>query len=145
MFLDHLESPFGVALIGHELYVANTNAIIRYHYNEGDTHISDPGVKLVDLPAGEINHHWTKSLVASPDGSKLYVGVGSNSNIAENGLDAEMGRAAIWEVDRATGAHRVFASGLRNLTVCSLNQTLESCGLWSTSAMNLVRISSPII
>ena len=114
VFLDHLESPFGVALIGHDLYVANTNAIVRYHYNEGDTHINGPGVKLVDLPAGEINHHWTKSLVASPDGSKLYVGVGSNSNIAENGLDAETGRAAIWEVDRATGAHRVFGSGLRN-------------------------------
>jgi glucose/arabinose dehydrogenase len=114
VFLDHLESPFGVALVGHDLYVANTNAIVRYHYNEGDTHISGPGVKLVDLPAGDINHHWTKSLVASPDGSKLYVGVGSNSNIAENGLDAELGRAAIWEIDRSTGSHRVFASGLRN-------------------------------
>lgn len=116
VFLDHLNSPFGVALVGHDLYVANTDAIMRYQYQDGQTSITAEGTKLTDLPGGPIDHHWTKSLLASPDGSKLYVGVGSNSNIAENGLQAEYERAAIWEVDRATGAHRIFASGLRNPT-----------------------------
>lgn len=116
VFLDHLNSPFGVALVGHDLYVANTDAIMRYPYQDGQTSITAEGTKLTDLPGGPIDHHWTKSLLASPDGSKLYVGVGSNSNIAENGLQAEYERAAIWEVDRTTGAHRIFASGLRNPT-----------------------------
>jgi glucose/arabinose dehydrogenase len=116
VFLDHLNSPFGVALVGKDLYVANTDAIVRYPYQEGQTSISGPGTKLTDLPGGPINHHWTKSLLASPDGSKLYVGVGSNSNITENGIGAEYERAAIWEVDRVSGAHRIFASGLRNPT-----------------------------
>ncbi|MET4386030.1 glucose/arabinose dehydrogenase [Bradyrhizobium sp. F1.4.3] len=116
VFLDHLNSPFGVALVGHDLYVANTDAIMRYPYQDGQTSITAKGTKLTDLPGGPIDHHWTKSLLASPDGSKLYVGVGSNSNIAENGLQAEYERAAIWEVDRATGAHRIFASGMRNPT-----------------------------
>ena len=116
VFLDHLNSPFGVALVGHYLYVANTDAIIRYPYQDGQTSITAPGVKLTDLPGGPIDHHWTKSLVASPDGSKLYVGVGSNSNVAENGLEAEHERAAIWEVDTTTGAHRIYASGVRNPT-----------------------------
>jgi glucose/arabinose dehydrogenase len=116
VFLDHLNSPFGVALVGHDLYVANTDAIIRYPYQDGETSIADPGTKLTDLPGGPIDHHWTKALLASPDGSKLYVGVGSNSNITENGIGAEYERAAIWEVDRATGAHRIYASGLRNPT-----------------------------
>lgn len=115
-FLDHLNSPFGVALVGGNLYVANTDAIIRYPYQEGQTSITDPGTKLTDLPGGPIDHHWTKSLLASRDGSKLYVGVGSNSNIAENGIGAEYERAAIWEVDRTSGAHRIFASGIRNPT-----------------------------
>ncbi|HEV7815810.1 MAG TPA: sorbosone dehydrogenase family protein [Janthinobacterium sp.] len=114
VFLDHLNSPFGVALVGNDLYVANTDAVMRYPYAAGDTHISAPGTKLVDLPGGPINHHWTKSLLASADGSKLYVGVGSNSNITENGMPAEMNRAAVWEVDRNSGAMRIFASGLRN-------------------------------
>ncbi|WP_116090739.1 PQQ-dependent sugar dehydrogenase [Sphingomonas crusticola] len=114
VFLEHLASPFGIALIGNDLYVANTNALVRYHYAAGQTRITEPGVKLTDLPAGAIDHHWTKSLLASPDGTKLYVGVGSNSNITENGIDAEIERACIWEVDRATGAHRLFATGLRN-------------------------------
>ena len=113
-FLDHLNSPFGVALVGNDLYVANTDAIVRYPYQEGQTSITAPGTKLTDLPGGPIDHHWTKSLLASPDGAKLYVGVGSNSNITENGIQAEYERAAIWEVDRASGAHRIFASGLRN-------------------------------
>jgi len=116
VFLDHLNSPFGVALVGHDLYVADTDAIMRYPYQDGQTSIAAKGTKLTDLPGGPIDHHWTKSLLASPDGSKLYVGVGSNSNVGENGLQAEYERAAIWEVDRATGAHRVFASGVRNPT-----------------------------
>jgi glucose/arabinose dehydrogenase len=116
VFLDHLNSPFGVALVGHDLYVANTDAIIRYPYQDGETTITDAGTKLTDLPGGPIDHHWTKALLASPDGSKLYVGVGSNSNITENGIGAEYERAAIWEIDRATGAHRIYASGLRNPT-----------------------------
>jgi glucose/arabinose dehydrogenase len=116
IFIDHLNSPFGVVLVGDQLYVANTDAILRFLYVPGATRITAPGVKLTDLPAGPINHHWTKSLTASPDGSRLYVGVGSNSNITENGIDAEDGRAAIWEIDRATGFKRIFASGLRNPT-----------------------------
>ena len=116
IFLDHLNSPFGVALVGHDLYVANTDALMRFPYSDGQTSITEPGTKLTDLPGGPIDHHWTKSLVASPDGSKLYVGVGSNSNITENGIQAEYERAAVWEVDRSSGAHRIFASGVRNPT-----------------------------
>jgi glucose/arabinose dehydrogenase len=114
VFLDSLHSPFGMTLVGNTLYVANTDAVVRVPYVTGQTRISATPEKLVDLPAGTRNHHWTKSLIASPDGSKLYVTVGSNSNAGENGLAAEEGRAAIWEVDRKTGAHRVYASGLRN-------------------------------
>ncbi|HEX3809549.1 MAG TPA: sorbosone dehydrogenase family protein [Rhizomicrobium sp.] len=114
VFLDHLRSPFGVVLVGNDLYVANTDNIMRYRYETGQTHIATPGIKLCDLPGGPIDHHWTKSLTASPDGSKLYAGVGSNSNITENGIGAELDRAAIWEIDRASGAHRLFATGLRN-------------------------------
>ncbi|NDP60853.1 MAG: sorbosone dehydrogenase family protein [Oxalobacteraceae bacterium] len=114
VFLEGLNSPFGVALVGNELYVANTDAVMRYPYVSGETQITAPGTKLVDLPGGSINHHWTKSLLASADGSKLFVGVGSNSNITENGMPSELNRAAIWEVDRSTGAMRIFASGLRN-------------------------------
>ena len=114
VFLDDLTSPFGVALVGNDLYVADTDAIMHYNYSDGETGITDRGQKFLDLPGGPIDHHWTKSLVASPDGAKLYVGVGSNSNIVENGFDAEKNRAAIWEIDRKTGAWRIFASGLRN-------------------------------
>jgi glucose/arabinose dehydrogenase len=129
IFLDHLRSPFGVALVGNDLYVANTDAIMRYPYTEGATSISDPGTELTPLPGGPIDHHWTKSLVASPDGSLLYVGVGSNSNITENGIEAERDRAAIWEVNRATGAHRIFASGLRNPNGLSFEP--QSHSLWA--------------
>jgi glucose/arabinose dehydrogenase len=111
---QHLHSPFGVALVGNDLYVANTDGIVKYPYKEGDTEITAPGTTLTELPGGPIDHHWTKSLVASTDGSLLYVGIGSNSNITENGIEAERDRAAIWQVDRATGRHRIFASGLRN-------------------------------
>jgi glucose/arabinose dehydrogenase len=114
VFLDNLNSPFGVALVGNDLYVANTDAIVRYPYNENDIKIAATGTVLTPLPGGPIGHHWTKSLVASRDGSVLYVGVGSNSNITENGMQAEENRAAIWEVDRASGRWRIFATGLRN-------------------------------
>src|SRR5437763_3852440 len=129
VFLDHLNSPFGIALVGNGLDVANTGAIIRYPYQAGQTSITAAGTKLTDLPGGPIDHHWTKSLLASPDGSKLYVGVGSNSNITENGIGAEYERAAIWEVDRASGAHRIFASGLRNPT--GLAWEPETSKLWA--------------
>jgi glucose/arabinose dehydrogenase len=129
VFLDNLNSPFGVALVGSDLYVANTDAIVRYRYNEGDTKITAPGTTLTPLPGGPIDHHWTKSLVASPDGSKLYVGVGSNSNITENGMEAEKNRAAILEVDRASGRFRIFASGLRNPN--GLTFEPQSGALWA--------------
>lgn len=114
VLLEGLHSPFGMALVGSNLYVANTDAVLRFPYTPGDTHISAPGTQVVALPAGPINHHWTKNLVASPDGQQLYVTVGSNSNVGERGMAAEAERAAIWQVDVRTGAHRVFASGLRN-------------------------------
>jgi glucose/arabinose dehydrogenase len=114
VFLDGLYSPFGIVLVGNDLYVANTDSLMRYAYNDGDQKISGPGTKVTDLPGGPIDHHWTKSLTASADGAKLYVGIGSNSNIMENGSGVERDRAMIWEIDRATGAHRTYASGLRN-------------------------------
>ena len=114
VLLDGLYSPFGMALVGQYLYVANTDAVLRFPYTPGDTRITAPGTQVVTLPAGPINHHWTKNLVASPDGKQLYVTVGSNSNVGERGIAAESGRAAIWQVDLASGAHRIFASGLRN-------------------------------
>jgi glucose/arabinose dehydrogenase len=113
-FLEGLNSPFGMTLAGDTLYVANTDAVLRFPYQAGQTHIGVPGVTVATLPGGLLNHHWTKSLVASPGGHRLYVGVGSNSNVAENGIEAEAGRAAVWEIDPWTGTHRIFASGLRN-------------------------------
>ena len=114
VFLAALNSPFGMTLVGNDLYVANTDALMRFPYTPGQALITVPGTKVSDLPGGPLNHHWTKNVIASPDGSKLYVTVGSNSNAAENGIDKEVERAAIWEVDPKTGIHRVFASGLRN-------------------------------
>jgi glucose/arabinose dehydrogenase len=114
VFLKDLNSPFGMALVGNDFYVANADAILRFPYVDGDTQINAPGVKVADLPAGPINHHWTKNIIASRDGSHLYATVGSNSNAAENGLDNEDRRAAILEIDLATGQSRVFGSGLRN-------------------------------
>lgn len=113
VFLQDLHSPFGMTLVGNDLYVANADALVRFPYETGQTEITASASTITELPAG-LNHHWTKNVIASPDGSKLYVTVGSNSNIGENGMDIEEGRAAIWEVDRATGAKRLFASGLRN-------------------------------
>ena len=114
VLLEGLSSPFGMALVGSELFVTNSDAVLRFAYAADDTHITSPGIKLVDLPAGPINHHWTKNLIASPDGSKLFVTVGSNSNVGERGMTVEAERASIWEVDIKSGAHRIFASGLRN-------------------------------
>jgi glucose/arabinose dehydrogenase len=114
VFLQHLNSPFGMVLIGNDLYVACTDAIVRFAYMPGATQITEPAEKIVDLPAGTINHHWTKNVIASADGSRLYVTVGSNSNAGENGVAAEENRAAILEVDLAARRSRVFASGLRN-------------------------------
>ncbi|MGO4523578.1 sorbosone dehydrogenase family protein [Microvirga sp. 2MCAF35] len=131
VFIDHLNSPYGVALVGEDLYVANTDAIMRYHYTQGQTQITEPGTKLCDLPGGPIDHHWTKALTANPDGSLLYVGVGSNSNITENGMEAEKGRAAVWEVDRASGRSRIYAEGIRNPT--SLAFEPQTKVLWAVA------------
>lgn len=114
VLLDKLHSPLGMALVGQRLFVANTDAVWSFPYRTADMHISAAGEQLIGLPAGRINHHWTKSLIASLDGQRLYVTVGSNSNVAERGMAAEEGRAAIWEVDIATRTHRLFATGLRN-------------------------------
>jgi glucose/arabinose dehydrogenase len=114
VFLGGLHSPIGMALVGGDFYVADTDAVLRFPYVEGDTKILASATRVTDLPAGPPNRHWTKDLIASADGTKLYVAVGSNSNVGENGVAAEAGRAAIWEVDARTGAHRIFASGLRN-------------------------------
>lgn len=114
VFLSGLHSPFGMALAGDRLYVANTDGIVAIPYKTGMTKAENVPVPLTDLPAGTLNHHWTKSLIASKDGKKLYATVGSNSNIAENGIEKEEGRAAIWEIDRFTAQKRIFASGLRN-------------------------------
>jgi glucose/arabinose dehydrogenase len=113
-FLRNLNSPFGMALVGENLFVANADAVMRFPYRTGQTQITAAGVKVADLPGGPLNHHWTKNIIASRDGSKLYATVGSNSNIGENGMDKEERRAAILEIDIASGGTRVFASGLRN-------------------------------
>lgn len=114
VFLSGLNSPFGMALVGNTLYIADTDALLAFHYTAGTTQITSEPRKIVDLPAGPINHHWTKNVIASPDGKLLYVTVGSNSNVGENGMAVERGRAAIWQVDPATGRHAIYASGLRN-------------------------------
>ncbi|WP_208952231.1 sorbosone dehydrogenase family protein [Rahnella sp. ChDrAdgB13] len=128
-FIEHVNSPFGIQLTGDTLWIASADSLIKYHYQTGETHITAPGEVVTELPGGPINHHWTKSLLASPDGSKLYVGVGSNSNITENGIGAEDRRAAILEVDAATGASRIYASGLRNPT--GLQWEPQSGKLWA--------------
>ncbi|PYD70571.1 PQQ-dependent sugar dehydrogenase [Komagataeibacter swingsii] len=127
VFLDHLYSPFGMALVGNDLYVANADAILRFPYHDGDTRIATPGTKVADLPAG-YNHHWTKNLLASPDGQFLYVTVGSNSNVADNGMKVEEGRARIDRLDLATGKLTPYATGLRNPNGLALEP--ESGALW---------------
>ena len=114
VFAEKLHSPYGMALVGTQFYVANSDAVVSFHYVEGEPRVQGPPTKVVDLPAGPINHHWTKNVVASEDGSRLYATVGSNSNAGENGLAAEEGRAAVWEIVPATGEHRIYAAGLRN-------------------------------
>jgi glucose/arabinose dehydrogenase len=131
VFLAGLNSPFGMALVGNELFIADSDAIVKVPYAGGETRASAAPVKVTDLPAGPINHHWTKNIIASLDGSKLYATVGSNSNVGENGLPAEDGRAAIWEVDRATGAKRLFATGLRNPN--GMGWEPESKVLWTVA------------
>ena len=130
VFLQGLNSPFGMALVGNALYVADTDALLRFPYLSGETQIVGPGEKVIDLPAGPINHHWTKNVIASSDGSRLYVTVGSNSNVGENGEENEINRAAILEVDPATGRSRIFASGLRNPNGLAWQQ--QSGALWTT-------------
>ncbi|WP_151638670.1 PQQ-dependent sugar dehydrogenase [Noviherbaspirillum aerium] len=129
-FLEGLNSPFGMALVGDTLYVANTDALVRFPYQPGATQIREAGVKVVDLPAGRVNHHWTKNVIASQDGSRLYVTVGSNSNVGELGMDNEVNRAAILEVDPAKGTSRLFASGLRNPNGLAWHP--QTGALWTT-------------
>jgi glucose/arabinose dehydrogenase len=114
VFLQNLNSPFGMTMIGNDLFIANTDAVVRVPYTAGATKIDAAPVKVTDLPGGPLNHHWTKNVIASPDGSKLYATVGSNSNVAEHGMEKEEGRAAIWEIDPKTASKRLFATGLRN-------------------------------
>jgi len=128
VFLKNLHSPFGMALVGDMLYVANADAIVRFNYKEGATEITEAAQPVAPLPAG-LNHHWTKNIIASQDGKKLYATVGSNSNVAENGMEAEKNRAAILEVDLASGATRIFASGLRNPNGMAWNP--QTGALWT--------------
>jgi hypothetical protein len=129
-FIEQLNSPFGMALVGDDFYVANTDAVLRFPYATGQQRIEARGVTLVQLPAGPRNHHWTRGLIASPDGARLYATVGSNSNVAEHGMAEEEGRAAIWEIDRTSGQHRIFASGLRNANGLAWEPTTGA--LWTT-------------
>jgi glucose/arabinose dehydrogenase len=119
VFADNLNAPYGLALVDGQLYVANQDALVRFPYQDGETKAGGPPVKVTDLPS-QINHHWTKALAASPDGRFLYVGIGSNSNITERGMAAEVDRAMVWQVDAATGAHLPYATGLRNPTALAV-------------------------
>lgn len=127
-FIDGLNAPYGLAFVDDTLYVANQDNLVSFPYTEGAISIDAPGTELTKLPS-VINHHWTKAMTASPDGSKLYVGIGSNSNIGERGMDVEENRAVVWEIDRETGASRIFASGLRNPTALDFNPATQQ--LWS--------------
>lgn len=128
VYADNLNAPYGLALVDNKLYVANQDALVRFDYQEGQTQAGEPPVKITDLPS-MINHHWTKALAASPDGRFLYVGIGSNSNITERGMVAEIDRAMIWEVDAETGAHRPYATGLRNPTALTVQP--DTGQLWA--------------
>jgi len=128
VFAEKLNAPYGLALAGNKLYVANQDALVRFDYQPGQTRASGPPVVVTKLPS-EINHHWTKSLAASPDGRLLYVGIGSNSNIGERGMAVEENRAMIWEVDSQTGAARPYATGLRNPTALAFQP--GTGGLWA--------------
>ncbi|HDZ55566.1 MAG TPA: sorbosone dehydrogenase family protein [Pseudomonas xinjiangensis] len=128
VFAEDLNAPYGLALVENNLYVANQDALVRFDYQEGQTQASGPPVKVTDLPSA-INHHWTKALAASPDGRFLYVGIGSNSNITERGMEAEVNRAMVWKIDAETGAHRPYATGLRNPTALTIQP--ETDQLWA--------------
>jgi glucose/arabinose dehydrogenase len=128
VFIDGLDAPYGLALVGSDLYVANQDALVRFDYADGQTEASGPPAKVTDLPSA-INHHWTKSLAASPDGRFLYVGIGSNSNITERGMEAEVDRAMIWQIDAQTGAHRPYATGIRNPTALTFQPGTDQ--LWA--------------
>lgn len=130
VFLKDLHSPFGMALVGNDFYVANTDAVVKFPYKDGATQITTKGMKVTDLPAEPINHHWTKNIIASQDGKYLYATVGSNSNVGENGLDKEEGRAAIWQINLADGSKRLFATGLRNAN--GMGWQPESGELWTS-------------
>jgi glucose/arabinose dehydrogenase len=127
-FAEELNAPYGLALVDGLLYVGNQDALVRFNYTEGQTRASGPPVKITDLPSA-INHHWTKALAAGTDGRYIYVGIGSNSNITERGMDAEVDRAMVWQVDAMTGAHRPFATGLRNPTALAIQPGTET--LWT--------------
>lgn len=129
VFLQNLNSPFGMTLVGNMLYVANTDALVRFSYQPGMTQINEKGIKVLDLPAGPLNHHWTKNVIANPAGTKLYITVGSNSNVAENGIAQEEGRALIMEFDLSTGQARPFATGLRNPN--GMDWQPQSGALWT--------------
>ena len=141
--LQDLHSPFGMALVGDVLYVANTDAVVKVPYSLGDTTIDVPPTMVLELPAGPRNHHWTRNIIASPDGRKLYIAIGSNSNVAEHGLDEERGRAELWEFDLTTGTHRTFASGLRNPVGMAWEPIRALCGSRSTSVTSSATTSSP--
>ena len=128
ILIDGLNAPYGLAFVEGNLYVADQDALLRFPYKDGDTRIATPAQEVTKLPS-RINHHWTKSLTASADGMKLYVGIGSNSNVGERGMAVEEDRAVIWEIDRATGARRTYASGLRNPTALAVNP--QTRALWS--------------
>lgn len=133
-FIEGLNSPFGMALVGKDFYVADTDRLLRFHYEPGAMQIREQGLKVIDLPGGPLNHHWTKNVIANPAGTKLYVTVGSNSNVGENGMDQEQGRAAIWEVDPASGQHRIYASGCATPMVWPGSPAAAPCGRQSTNA-----------
>ncbi|TZG29690.1 sorbosone dehydrogenase family protein [Sphingomonas montanisoli] len=130
VLIDGLNAPYGLAFVDGQIYVANQDALLRFPYRDGVTRITTPGIEVTKLPS-RINHHWTKSLAVSADGTKLYVGIGSNSNVGERGLAVEEDRAVIWEIDRATGAHRTMASGVRNPTALAIEP--QSNMLWAVA------------
>jgi glucose/arabinose dehydrogenase len=128
VFAEELDAPYGLAFFDGKLYVANQDALVRFDYEEGQTQASGAPEKLVDLPS-EINHHWTKALTVSADGRYLYVGIGSNSNITERGMAAEVDRAMVWQVDVQSGAYKPYATGLRNPTALAIHP--QNGELWA--------------
>ncbi|WP_046867422.1 PQQ-dependent sugar dehydrogenase [Microvirga massiliensis] len=128
VFADDLNAPYGLALVNGAIYVANQDSLVRFDYRDGQTEASGPPTKVSELPAA-INHHWTKAMTASPDGRFLYVGIGSNSNITERGMDVEVDRAMVWQIDAQTGAHKPYATGLRNPTALAIQPGTDQ--LWA--------------